>query len=64
MSVSFDLGLNSLTHHRLTLHAIVAGPGPSPLDSDNEDVAADNFGIGGQLNKNLLNNNNNNSYGR
>lgn len=38
-------------------------PVPSPLDSDNEDVAADNYGTSRQLDKNVLNNNNNNSYG-
>ncbi|XP_070204810.1 RIMS-binding protein 2-like [Littorina saxatilis] len=36
-----------------------AKPGPSPLDSDNEDMTDQNYGINGQFNKNILNNNNN-----
>ncbi|XP_076434656.1 RIMS-binding protein 2-like [Babylonia areolata] len=41
----------------------VAEPGPSPLDSDNEDMADGKFGSGinGRVSKNILNNNNNSS---
>jgi hypothetical protein len=36
--------------------------GPSPLDSDNEDVTDGNFGLNSRLKKNIINSNNN-TYG-